>query len=431
MVGSSCARGPASALGPAVGRFCAAAGALDVQDCNTEELDGLVEALRCVQSTVDAALIRIGVRAAALAEQGRGPGAGETLTGRGQVRARTARREAARATLAARSTSLEQSLGGGSLGPDHLDALVRRLGPLEDEELATLDVDGLLAGAERLPADTFDATLRRAVDAGRQDGGAAEAQTARASSEVRHWFDRRTGMGHVAASLDAERYEALTTAIDQHTATLAASSPTSEARTANLAAEALVDLVCSSGQRGSHLPHVTVVVDQATLVGGRHPGTIAETADGLDLADDALARLCCDAVLQRVVHGPDGVPIDVGRRYRTATSGQWAALRSLYRSCAWSSCDRPINHCQAHHIRTWQQGGPTDLDNLVPLCSQHHHLVHEGRWHIELLPDRSLRVHRPDGVHHRTTPPPTRRPPPLAGTCTLTTEQPDLLATSG
>ncbi len=431
MVVSGCAHGSAAERDLAAGRLRVAVDALDVSRCCAEELDALVEALRGVQSSVDAALIRIGVRAAALAADGRGAPAGEVLTGKGQVRARTARREAARADLASRSPALEQVLTGGTIGPDHLDSLVRRLGPLDDADLASLEIDGLLADAGHLPADTFDAALRRAVDAEREDGGATEARSTRASSEVRHWFDRRTGMGHVAASLDAERYEALTSAIDQHTATLAANAPTDCARTANLAAEALVDLVCSSGLRGAHLPHVTVVVDQATLAGGRHPTTIAETADGLDLADDALARLCCDAVLQRVVHGPDGVPIDVGRRYRTATSGQWAALRSLYRRCAWSGCDRPISHCQAHHIRTWQRGGPTDLDNLVPLCPQHHHLVHEGRWHIELLPDRSLRLHRPDGVHHRTTSPPTRRPPPLGRHRTLTTEQPDLLAVPG
>jgi hypothetical protein len=30
----------------------------------------------------------------------------------------------------------------------------------------------------------------------------------------------------------------------------------------------------------------------------------------------------------------------------------------------------------------WLDGGPTDLDNLVPLCSRHHHLHHEGRFRL-------------------------------------------------
>ena len=29
-----------------------------------------------------------------------------------------------------------------------------------------------------------------------------------------------------------------------------------------------------------------------------------------------------------------------------------------------------------HHVIWWSHGGPTDLDNLVGLCSRCHHLVH-------------------------------------------------------
>jgi hypothetical protein len=124
-----------------------------------------------------------------------------------------------------------------------------------------------------------------------------------------------------------------------------------------------------------------------------------------------LARLCCDATLQRVILDQRGLPVDVGRRYRTATDAQWAALRSMYSSCAWVGCDAPLHQCQAHHIKTWGEGGATDLDNLLPLCSHHHHQVHEGRWRVELgSDDRSLTLIRPDGVvHARTLQPPMRR----------------------
>jgi hypothetical protein len=36
---------------------------------------------------------------------------------------------------------------------------------------------------------------------------------------------------------------------------------------------------------------------------------------------------------------------------------------------------RAIWHCDAHHIVPWQEGGPTDLGNLVPLCRVHHTLI--------------------------------------------------------
>ncbi len=408
-------------------RLRASVVALDVASSDAAELERLIEAVRSTQAALDAALVRIGLRADALAGGGSGAPAGEALAGRGQVRAGTARREAARAALARRSPALRRVLTGGELGPDHLDSLARRLGRLDDATLDRLDAGAIAADARRLPADTFDASLRRAIEAATEDGGRAEGQAARAASELRHWFDRRTGLGHLTATLDPERYEAVVTAIDQHTTTLAAAGSGDGQpvpKNANLAAGALVELVCSSGARQAHLPHVTVVVDEETLRHGRHPGSIAETGDGQDLADVAIARLCCDAVLRRVVLDGSGRPIDVGRRHRTATSAQWAALRAVHRSCAWTGCDRPLSHCQAHHVRPWQAGGSTDLENLVPLCSQHHHLVHEGRWHVELLPDRALSIRRPDGQPHRTTDRPTRRPPPLVGPRTLTIEPP-------
>lgn len=63
---------------------------------------------------------------------------------------------------------------------------------------------------------------------------------------------------------------------------------------------------------------------------------------------------------------------------------------------------------QAHHIYKWERGGPPDLHNLVPLCPEHHHRVHERQWSIQLEPDRSLDIRRPDGSRYTTTNPPRR-----------------------
>ena len=59
------------------------------------------------------------------------------------------------------------------------------------------------------------------------------------------------------------------------------------------------------------------------------------------------------------------------------------------RHCAVRGCHRRPAQCQAHHVKHWLDGGPTDLDNLVLLCHQHHHdhhdrghdlQHHDGRW---------------------------------------------------
>jgi hypothetical protein len=49
----------------------------------------------------------------------------------------------------------------------------------------------------------------------------------------------------------------------------------------------------------------------------------------------------------------------------------------------------------------WFAGGVSDLANLIPLCENHHHLVHEGGWTLELFPDRTTVWRTPDGaVYH-------------------------------
>jgi hypothetical protein len=78
----------------------------------------------------------------------------------------------------------------------------------------------------------------------------------------------------------------------------------------------------------------------------------------------------------------------------------------MYRTCAIDGCDRHFEDCHIHHLAEWDDLGDTDLDNLAPLCSFHHHRVHEGRWRQQLDPStRQLTVHLPDGALHSTTRP--------------------------
>jgi hypothetical protein len=47
-----------------------------------------------------------------------------------------------------------------------------------------------------------------------------------------------------------------------------------------------------------------------------------------------------------------------------------------------------VQRCHAHHVAEWvADHGTTDLDNLVLLCSRHHHVVHEAGWTITPAPD--------------------------------------------
>jgi hypothetical protein len=391
---------------------------LDVGSLGEAALVELLVSARMLQGAIESLITRVGVRADELAADGRSGTAREILLGEGAVRGHVARAEASRAELAGRSPAVAAALRAGSLDANRLDSLARHTRRLTDDQLTSVPIERLVERAQELPADTFDRVVKQAVEAQLANESPTTAEEQRAASEFRHWFDHRTGMGRFSGQLDPERYEAFTTAVDQHTAALA-NSPAggggpATTKNPNLAAAALVELA-TTGTTHNRLPHISVVVDEHTLRVGGHAATIAQTANGHDLSSQTVARLCCDAVLQRVVVDDRGLPIDVGRKHRTATPAQWTALRSIYSTCGWTGCQRPLSFCQAHHIREWEHGGPTDMANLIPLCNEHHHRVHEGRWHIELLPDRTPVIAKPDGAIHSIGSPPTRRPAPPVG----------------
>ncbi len=335
----------------------------------------------------------------------------DTIRSGGVVGSRQARREAARVAVADEIDGLSEAMSVGVTTGDHVDSLARHTKDLTDEQRAMINFGRLVEEAGRVPVETFDRLVKRRVTEAVGDHGLGDTMAKQAASEFRHWFDHTTGMGRFSGSLDPERYETLTNAVEHHTRALAAASNEPVALTRNLAARTLVELVTSSSgvrDQRNRLPSVTVVVDHDTIVDGPHAGSVRQTENGHDLAPESIARLCCDAVIRRVVLDERGVPVDVGRKHRTATDGQWAAIKAVHSSCGWDGCEAPITWCQAHHIREWEHEGPTDLDNLIPLCSQHHHRVHEGQWHIKLRPDRTLEIHQPDGTHHSTVPTPRR-----------------------
>ena len=379
------------------------------------DLQPLVDAARIAQSSLGGFITRVG-----LAGRETEPGSSlELLQGRARsVRSGTARRDAQRVEAAAEFDRFTDGAASGLIGGDQLDSLARAAKRLDDDERAALNTPELAAAAVDLPADEFDRRVKAAVQRAQRDHGLAEAVASRERSEFTHWFDPVAGMGKFRGQLDPERYEMLHTAVDREVSALAANAEGPTKQDEHLAAAALVGLVTSSGQSGhSGVPTITIVVDEQTARHGAHEGSIRQTVNGHSVPPETIQRIACDATLRRVVLDERGVPIDVGRRYRTATEAQWTAIKAIHATCGWDGCDRPITWCQLHHIHEWEHGGSTDLNNLVPLCSRHHHQVHEGKWSVRLRADRSMEIYQPDGVSWAVVPIPTRGPPnaPLGG----------------
>ncbi|HEX2374653.1 MAG TPA: HNH endonuclease signature motif containing protein, partial [Actinomycetota bacterium] len=91
--------------------------------------------------------------------------------------------------------------------------------------------------------------------------------------------------------------------------------------------------------------------------------------------------------------------LEVGRTSRVVQPAQRVALAVRDNGCVFPGCDRPLGWCEAHHVRHWLHGGPTDLGNLALLCRAHHRAVHEGGWRLARGPDGQLTAHPPHRRH--------------------------------
>ncbi len=90
-------------------------------------------------------------------------------------------------------------------------------------------------------------------------------------------------------------------------------------------------------------------------------------------------RLACSARL-RVAVDHDGHPVDNGRARRAPDARLRRLVHQRDRTCRFPGCGA-TRYLHAHHVVHWEDGGATDLDNLVLLCGQHHRIVHTG-WEL-------------------------------------------------
>ncbi|MDX1874622.1 DUF222 domain-containing protein [Mycolicibacterium sp. 120266] len=128
-----------------------------------------------------------------------------------------------------------------------------------------------------------------------------------------------------------------------------------------------------------HGQHTTVIVhvevDQPAAL---HLGPI--------LTDNERRELLCDTTCE-VWFQRDGQPIGAGRSTRTISRRLRRALEHRDRHCVIPGC-ASTRGLHAHHLTHWEDGGPTELDNLVLLCPRHHRQHHRGEITITGPADR-------------------------------------------
>ena len=165
------------------------------------------------------------------------------------------------------------------------------------------------------------------------------------------------------------------------------------------AAEELLRHAITCDRPGGDHPAVTMVVrmtlDQLVdRLGGAHDGDPLTGTngcglpqiDGIDARISATTArlLAAEANIIPAVLGGAGEVLDLGRARRLFSPAQRLALAEQYGGCAFPGCEHPPSYTEAHHIRWWSHDGPTDLANGIPMCSFHHHRIHDDGWDIEM-----------------------------------------------
>jgi hypothetical protein len=151
-------------------------------------------------------------------------------------------------------------------------------------------------------------------------------------------------------------------------------------------------------------PHVTVTVRIEDLVDpGTGPGAV-RTGLGASISAARARLVACDGAVTRIVFGPAGRPLDLGRTHRVVPPHLRRAIEARDHGCVFAGCDAPTHWCEAHHLLHWADDGLTVPENLALLCERHHTKVHHG-FTVHRDPDGRWHTHRPDGTEIRTVEP--------------------------
>ena len=379
---------------------------------NIAELRTFMSDLRVRQAKLDAQMLEANARMISLMHDPVAPTfviPERELVAHGGLTSREAREVVSRGLVTEAAPEMGAVLAAGDTTAAHVDALGRGLkiaGAERDAFMAHLPE--LVEASTTMTASQFDQLVKETAKSVVADDGLStfERQKRETFFKMRHEAD---GCLSVSGKFDPISASILKSKIGRLVESMFHSGdkefpvdvmPWIEPND-HRQAQALIALVNGASESVSDVSaraEIVVHVDLETLKNGLHAGGTCRTALGADLPVETVRRLACEAEILPVVLDGRSVPIDVGRSKRLATAHQRRALEAIHPTCAIPDCEVIFDHCNVHHIEYWAisdsgGGGSTDLNNMVPLCSRHHHAAHEGGWKLQLNPEtRELTV---------------------------------------
>ena len=400
-----------------------------VSDIKRTEVSGLTRPQLCdltaeigqARGALDALEVEVSVAVDSLEDNG--ADAESIMRNQGRCSKREAARRKRRADRLRNMPNTRKKLAEGDLTAEHADELAKAAEATSED--AVDSDESLLDGASRRPADLAGRDIRDWVDRhqreedrsdrhsrqrarrsvtlfnGDDDMGVLHCRTdkvsfqqlkARVESVARSLYRQDGGRegrdGVEPRTWDQLRHDAfmILMGVDATTgAVSAAGAPKSDE-------DPMAELDRLAKPATSARNQIVVVADLAALLGDQ--AACVEIPGLGPIPRGVLDRLGCDAEVFGHVFGGDGISLWHGRGMRTTSPQQWRGLVARDRGCVICAAAPP--YCEAHHVVPWSVHGPTDIENLVLLCTRHHHEVHDtgqllrrrgSRW--EMVPTRA------------------------------------------
>jgi hypothetical protein len=348
-----------------------------------------------------------------------------------------------RAATLAGVGALTEPFANGEIHGAHVDTVTKVIRTVRDEHVEqfknTLPAIVQKTVADRVNPDEFARMLNKAARTIENDNGISRHEQQRRDTALRTWTDKRTGMVRMSGTFDPYSGVLLNGRLNAAMAALFAEKTPSTCPTDpglkvdHLRALALLSLTSGrsnqnptednadpddewaafmrNGPSRFGRPEVVVVLDAREASSKANDNKpVVDWGIPVELPQRTFEELFQRADIHPVIllngvvlYAPGEMNLE--RTARLASRAQRRALRAIYATCGVHGCNVKFDHCQPHHVRPWENGGPTNLANLLPLCSRHHHLVHEGGWKLSITTDRTVTITYPDGTIQTTGPP--------------------------
>lgn len=211
------------------------------------------------------------------------------------------------------------------------------------------------------------------------------------------------GGGTIHGRLDAAGFEKVSTALTAHQQ--AGRVADDDRNHAQQMADALVQVADNALATGDtprlrkHHAQVAATISAEDLLDPDVIAGAARLGSGQQVSNEVARQLTCDSIITRVLFGPDGMPLNIGRAQRLVPAHIRKAAEARDGGCVFAGCSAPTWWCDAHHVQEWiADHGETSVINTALLCERHHTKVHHG-FSIAWDPvEKRWRTYREDGT---------------------------------